>query len=164
TLVPGKLPPGMSVVGAAAGDFALGSSLANGAKAGAEAAAACGFTVKPSAIPAAKDEPLAASPLWQVDDSSGQAFVDFPHDVAVSDVKLAVREGFRVPEHLKRYTTHGMATDQGKIAGLSGSAVLAQVTGRYIGAVGTTTYRPPYTPVAIAAFAGHHRGPDFRPS
>jgi methylglutamate dehydrogenase subunit C len=163
-LVPGKLPPGMSVAGAAAGDFALGASLAGGQKAGAEAAALCGFTAKPIAIPAAKDEELAASPLWQVADSRGKAFVDFQNDVAVSDVKLAVREGFRVPEHLKRYTTLGMATDQGKTAGLSGSAVLANVTGRYIGAVGTTTFRPPYTPVAISAFAGHHRGPDFRPA
>jgi sarcosine oxidase subunit alpha len=99
-----------------------------------------------------------------VANSRGKAFVDFQNDVAVSDVKLAVREGFRIPEHLKRYTTLGMATDQGKSAGLSGSAVLANVTGRYIGAVGTTTFRPPYTPVAISAFAGHHRGPDFRPA
>ncbi|HZP09539.1 sarcosine oxidase subunit alpha family protein, partial [Methyloceanibacter sp.] len=163
-LLPGKLPPGMSVAGAAAGDYALGACLAGGQRAGAEAAASCGFSVKPSAVPAAKEEPLAASPLWQVANTRGKAFVDFQNDVAVSDVKLAVREGFRVPEHLKRYTTHGMATDQGKTAGLSGSAVLAQVTGRYIGAVGTTTFRPPYTPVAISAFAGHHRGPDFRPA
>jgi methylglutamate dehydrogenase subunit C len=163
-LLPGKLPPGMSVAGVAAGDFGLGASLAGGQKAGAEAAASCGFTAKPSAIPAAKEEELAASPLWQVATSLGKAFVDFQNDVAVSDVKLAVREGFRIPEHLKRYTTLGMATDQGKTAGLSGSAVLANVTGRYIGAVGTTTFRPPYTPVAISAFAGHHRGPDFRPA
>jgi sarcosine oxidase subunit alpha len=163
-LLPGKLPPGMSVAGAASGDFGLGASLAGGQKAGAEAAASCGFTAKPSAIPTANDEELAVSPVWQVANSLGKAFVDFQNDVAVSDVKLAVREGFRVPEHLKRYTTLGMATDQGKTAGLSGSAVLAQVTGRYIGAVGTTTFRPPYTPVAISAFAGHHRGQDFRPA
>jgi sarcosine oxidase subunit alpha len=79
-------------------------------------------------------------------------------------VKLAAREGFRVPEHLKRYTTLGMATDQGKTGNLSGAAVLASVTGRYIGAVGTTTFRPPFTPIAISAFAGHHRGQDFRPA
>jgi sarcosine oxidase subunit alpha len=164
SLLPGQLPPGMSVAGAAAGDYALSACLAGGQRAGAEAASACGFTAKPGAVPAAKEEHLAASPLWQVVNSRGKAFVDFQNDVAVSDVKLAVREGFRIPEHLKRYTTHGMATDQGKTAGLSGSAVLANVTGRYIGAVGTTTFRPPYTPVAISAFAGHHRGPDFRPA
>ncbi len=163
-LVPGKLPPGMSVAGAAAGQFGLASCLSGGQQAGAEAAASCGFTGPQHGLPAAKDEDLASSPVWQVADSRGKAFVDFQNDVAVSDVKLAVREGFRVPEHLKRYTTLGMATDQGKTAGLSGSAVLANVTGRYIGAVGTTTFRPPFTPVAIAAFAGHHRGPDFRPA
>jgi heterotetrameric sarcosine oxidase alpha subunit len=163
-LLPGKLPPGMSIAGAAAGDFGLGSCLVGGQKAGAEAAASCGFTASLSAVPSTKDEELATSPIWQVASSRGKAFVDFQNDVAVSDVKLAVREGFRAPEHLKRYTTHGMATDQGKTAGLSGSAVLANVTGRYIGAVGTTTFRPPYTPVAISAFAGHHRGPDFRPA
>ncbi|HEX7531851.1 MAG TPA: glycine cleavage T C-terminal barrel domain-containing protein, partial [Methyloceanibacter sp.] len=107
---------------------------------------------------------LAASPVWQVEGGRGKAFVDFQNDVAASDVKLAAREGFRVPEHLKRYTTLGMATDQGKTTSLSGSAVLASVTGRYIGALGTTTCRPPFTPVAIAAFAGHHRGQDFRPA
>ncbi len=84
--------------------------------------------------------------------------------MTVSDVKLAAREGFRIPEHLKRYTTLGMATDQGKTGNANGAAVLAEVTGRYVGAVGTTTFRPPFTPVAISAFAGHHRGQDFRPA
>ena len=97
-------------------------------------------------------------------ESDGKAFVDFQNDVTVSDVKLAAREGFRIPEHLKRYTTLGMATDQGKTCNANGAAVLANVTGRYIGAVGTTTFRPPYTPIAISAFAGHHRGQDFRPA
>jgi sarcosine oxidase subunit alpha len=96
--------------------------------------------------------------------SKGKAFVDFQNDVTVSDVKLAAREGFRIPEHLKRYTTLGMATDQGKTGNLNGAAVLAAVTGRYLGAVGTTTFRPPFTPVAIGVLAGHHRGPDFRPA
>ena len=110
------------------------------------------------------DESAVASPVWQVDKSRGKAFVDFQNDVTVSDVKLAAREGFRIPEHLKRYTTLGMATDQGKTGNVNGAAVLAAVTGRYIGAVGTTTFRPPFTPVAISAFAGHHRGQDFRPA
>ena len=108
--------------------------------------------------PAPKEEPVAASPLWQVAKSRGKAFVDFQNDVTVSDVKLAAREGFRVPEHVKRYTTLGMATDQGKTSSLNGAAVLADATGRYVGAVGCTTFRPPYTPVAIGALAGHHRG------
>jgi heterotetrameric sarcosine oxidase alpha subunit len=162
--LPGKLPPGMSVAGATAGEFGLGACLAGGDAVGTEAARACGFAPTRRPVPIAKDEDLAATPVWQVDGGRGKAFVDFQNDVAVSDVKLAAREGFRVPEHLKRYTTLGMATDQGKTTGLSGSAVLANVTGRYIGAVGTPTFRPPFTPVAISAFAGHHRGQDFRPA
>ena len=120
---------------------------------------------RPGALPAVADEAGATpSPLWQVANSRGKAFVDFQNDVTVSDVKLAAREGFRIPEHLKRYTTLGMATDQGKTSNANGAAVLANVTGRYVGAVGTTTFRPPYTPIAISAFAGHHRGQDFRPA
>jgi heterotetrameric sarcosine oxidase alpha subunit len=164
TLVPGALPPGMSVAGAAKGSFGLGACLAQGDAAGAAAAAECGFAATSGSAPKAKDEETAASPVWQVADSRGKAFVDFQNDVTVSDVKLAAREGFRIPEHLKRYTTLGMATDQGKTGNLNGAAVLAAVTGRYLGAVGTTTFRPPFTPVAISAFAGHHRGPDFRPA
>ena len=164
-LVTGTLPPGMSVAGAAKGSFGLGACLAEGHDAGLAAAAECGFTVKVRRAPAAADEAGATpSPLWQVANSRGKAFVDFQNDVTVSDVKLAAREGFRIPEHLKRYTTLGMATDQGKTSNANGAAVLANVTGRYVGAVGTTTFRPPYTPIAISAFAGHHRGQDFRPA
>ncbi|MGV1013431.1 MAG: sarcosine oxidase subunit alpha family protein [Methyloceanibacter sp.] len=163
-LVPGALPPGMSVAGAASGKFGLASCLAAGQTAGAEAAKACGFTPKDQVAPKASDESMAGTPVWQVEKSRGKAFVDFQNDVTVSDVKLAAREGFRIPEHLKRYTTLGMATDQGKTGNLNGAAVLAGVTGRYVGAVGTTTFRPPFTPVSIAAFAGHHRGQDFRPT
>jgi methylglutamate dehydrogenase subunit C len=162
-LVPGTLPPGMSVAGAARGTYGLEACLAEGEAAGAQAASECGFAATASR-PRVADESVVASPLWQVEKSKGKAFVDFQNDVAVSDVKLAAREGFRIPEHLKRYTTLGMATDQGKIGNASGAAVLAAVTGRYIGAVGTTTFRPPYTPIAISAFAGHHRGPEFRPA
>ena len=163
-LVPAALPPGMSVAGAAKGSFGLASCLAEGQAAGAAAATECGFIASAGKAAAATDDSLSASPVWQVDKGRGKAFVDFQNDVTVSDVKLAAREGFRTPEHLKRYTTLGMATDQGKTANANGAAVLASVTGRYIGAVGTTSFRPPFAPVAIGAFAGHHRGPDFRPA
>jgi len=163
-LVPGTLPPGMSVTGAASGAFGLATCLAQGQSAGSAAAAECGFAAATARPPAATDESGSASSVWQVAKSRGKAFVDFQNDVTVSDVKLAAREGFRIPEHLKRYTTLGMATDQGKTGNANGAAVLASVTGRYIGAVGSTTFRPPFTPVAISAFAGHHRGQDFRPA
>ena len=95
--------------------------------------------------------------------SRGKAFVDFQNDVAVPDVELAEREGFRSVEHLKRYTTLGMATDQGRTANVNGLAIMAELTGKSILKTGTTTARPPYTPVAIGAFAGHHRGKEFKP-
>ena len=163
-LVPDALPPGMSVAGAASGQFGLGACLAAGEAAGADAAQACGFTPKSRSLADVSSESDAASPIWQVAEGYGKAFVDLQNDVTVSDVKLAAREGFRIPEHLKRYTTLGMATDQGKTANSNGAAVLGRVTGRYLGAVGTTTFRPPFTPIAISSFAGHHRGPDFRPA
>jgi heterotetrameric sarcosine oxidase alpha subunit len=162
-LVPGDLPPGMRVAGASGGKFSLEDCLASGEAAGAEAVRECGYSPAALRRPASKAEPAHATPVWYVENSSGKAFVDLQNDVTVSDVKLATREGFRVPEHVKRYTTLGMATEQGKTSNLNGAAVIAGNTGRYVGAVGTTTFRPPFTPVSIGALAGHHRGPDFRP-
>jgi methylglutamate dehydrogenase subunit C len=80
------------------------------------------------------------------------------------DLELAGREGYSAVELMKRYTTLGMATDQGKTANVTGLALMAEITGRSIPATGTTTFRPPFTPVAIAAFAGHSRGAHFRPT
>ncbi len=163
-LVPGDLPPGMRVAGAAAGQSSLQACLASGEAAGAESAKACGFSPSAPSRPAPAEEGGPATPVWYVQSRSGKAFVDFQNDVAASDVKLAAREGFRVPDHVKRYTTLGMATDQGKTSNLNGAAVLAETTGRHLGAVGSTTFRPPFTPVAIGVLAGHHRGKDFRPT
>jgi len=163
-LVPGTLPPGMWVAGAAAGRFSLGACLADGVRAGADAADDLGFTAAPGPAPAAEDESTGFAPFWHVTDSVGKAFVDLQNDVTASDVKLAAREGFRIAEHLKRYTTLGMATDQGKTGNAAGMAVLAEATERAIADVGMTTFRPPFSPVAIGAFAGHHRGRDFRPT
>ena len=116
------------------------------------------------APPKADDESTGFAPFWHVKDSVGKAFVDLQNDVTTSDVKLAAREGFRIAEHLKRYTTLGMATDQGKTSNAAGMAVLAAATERTVAEVGMTTFRPPFSPVAIGAFAGHHRGKDFRPT
>lgn len=162
--VPGEPPSGMSVAGAAGGVFGLAGVLAAGAAAGAQAAAAAGFAAgAPPAFDCA-DEAAGVSALWQVERPGGKAFVDFQHDVTRDDVELAAREGFRSVEHLKRYTTLGMATDQGKTSNLNGLAIMAALTERGIAEVGTTTARPPYTPVAIGAFAGAHRGKHFRPT
>ena len=104
----------------------------------------------------------AATPIWLM--PGKKAFVDLQHDVTTDDIALAHREGFRAVEHMKRYTTHGMATDQGKSGGVLGMAMMALLTGRSMADTGTTLHRPPYTPVAIGALAGAHRGKDFRPT
>ncbi len=113
---------------------------------------------------AAGDHLPPATPLWQIPDSLGKSFVDFQNDVTASDITLAAREGFTAVEHLKRYTTLGMATDQGKTSNVTGLALMAAQTGRSIPQTGTTVFRPPYTPVAIGAMAGPHRGAQYRPT
>jgi sarcosine oxidase subunit alpha len=102
--------------------------------------------------------------LWQVQNPGAKAFVDFQNDVTSADITLAKQEGFVAVEHLKRYTTLGMATDQGKTANVNGLALMAQATGKTIPETGTTRFRPPYTPVAIGALAGPHRGKHFKPT
>jgi sarcosine oxidase subunit alpha len=162
--VPGDVPRGMAVVGAAAGSFSLADALREGAAAGAEAAQATGFKTVNHPEARVTDELTAVLPLWCVSESKTKAFVDFQHDVTREDVALAAREGFRSVELLKRYTTLGMATDQGKTSSINGHAIMAALTERSIPELGTTTSRPPYTPVALAAFAGTHRGKHFKPT
>ena len=162
--VAGDLPDGLRVAGSAAGRFSLGGALADGSRLGAEAAQDCGFTTKQSEpAPSADPEAVAVAPVWRVAGSRGKAFVDYQNDVTDRDIELAAREGFRSVEHLKRYTTLGMATEQGKTSNLAGLAIMAELTGKTIAETGVTMFRPPYAPVAIGALAGHHRGQDFRP-
>ncbi|AHJ64545.1 sarcosine oxidase subunit alpha family protein [Granulibacter bethesdensis] len=160
-----RLPPGMSVVGAASGCFGLGAGIAEGTHAGLEAAESCGFSVSSApALPTTDDlDADPAQPLGQVRSVKGKAFIDFQNDVTAKDVALAHQEGFVSVEHLKRYTTLGMATDQGKTANINGLALMAGITGAGIPATGTTGFRPPYTPVSIGALGGAHHGPHYRP-
>jgi len=162
--LPGVLPHGMSVAGAVKGDFALGKSLAGGASAGEDAARSTGFQAKAADVPVAAEESDSIAPLWRVRSPAGKAFVDQQNDVTDSDIELAEREGFRAVEHLKRYTTLGMATDQGRTANVNALAIMAEITGRSIQQTGITVARPPYTPVAVGALAGHHRGKSFKPT
>ncbi|TPI54045.1 sarcosine oxidase subunit alpha [Mesorhizobium sp. B3-1-7] len=158
--VPDGAPPGMVAAGAANGAFGLGACLREGFEAGAAAARDAGRSGNIGSMPVADDEAFSITPLWHVA-GKGKAFVDQQHDVTASDVELAQREGFQSVEHLKRYTTLGMATDQGKTSNVAGLAIMAAVTGKSIPETGTTIYRPPYVPVAIGAFAGHHRDENF---
>jgi heterotetrameric sarcosine oxidase alpha subunit len=162
--VPGvPLPKGMSIAGAAGGSFALADALREGASRGEAAALACGFSSVTITVPQTPPEPGTIASLWYAGDRPQHAFVDLQHDVTVKDIGIAHAEGFDAVEHLKRYTTLGMATDQGKTANVNGLALMAERIKRPIAAVGTTVFRPPYVPVAIGAFAGPHRGPAFKP-
>ncbi len=166
--VPGAPSRRWVAAGAMAGRFGLADCLADGIRAGVEALAAIGLTAPAVAVPATDATPPAADwiqPLWEVPSREAHAkkFVDLQHDVTVDDVRLAAREGFSAVEHLKRYTTLGMAGDQGKSSNVNGLAVMAAARGVTVPEVGTTRFRPPYTPVAIGALAGHEVGPNFRP-
>lgn len=106
--------------------------------------------------PFSGDDPFNIQPHWRaVEGDPGVMFVDLQHDVTVADIELATREGYVSVEHLKRYTTLGMGTDQGRTSNINGLALLATSTGREIANVGTTTFRPPYTAVPMAAIAAN---------
>lgn len=162
--LPGQVPDGMSVVGAAGGTFSLSDTLREGNRAGLASADAAGFGGAAPVDHETGDEPTAVSPIWQVPDTRGKAFVDFQHDVTRNDIVLAAREGFKSVELLKRYTTLGMATDQGKTSGITGHAILAETLARSLPQVGTTVSRAPFAPVALGAIAGIHKGRDYQPT
>ena len=102
----------------------------------------------------APDETYGVEPAWPRPGAKGRQWIDFQNDVTVKDIELAARENFRSVEHLKRYTTLGMATDQGKTSNMNGLAAMAVITGRSIADTGTTTYRPPFVPVPFTIVAG----------
>ncbi|MCB2074541.1 MAG: sarcosine oxidase subunit alpha family protein [Novosphingobium sp.] len=158
-----EAPPGLKPAGAAAGCFALADALADGVRQARDAAGDLGVACPTGAAFKTSEESARCDPLWHVPAARSKAFVDFQNDVTDADVSLAVREGFVSVEHLKRYTTLGMATDQGKTGQLNGHALLAAATGKSIAEAGTVLSRPPYQPVAIGVLAGHHRGEHFRP-
>jgi sarcosine oxidase, subunit alpha len=154
--------------GACNATFDLAGALAEGDAAGRAAAAAAGFPAPRAQVypvsgavgpPAAA---LDAAPPLRVD-RRAKAFVDFQNDVCAKDVSLAVQEGMRSIEHIKRYTTTGMATDQGKLSNMNALAIAAAALAKPIPDVGLTTFRPPYTPVTFGAFAGPARGDLFDP-
>ena len=155
--------------GAANGEMALGAVLADAAEVGARAAGDVGFKAKSTAAPQAETSDEAAmEPVWLMPQGAGpklrmKAWLDYQNDVKVSDVQLAAREGYESVEHTKRYTTLGMATDQGKLSNINGLATLAGALNAPIPQVGTTTFRPPYTPISFGAIAGEARAETFQP-
>ena len=169
--VPGGYAPGHFGAGALAGLGTTAAAIASGAQAGAEAArhAGHGGPAAPLAdlcAPADEgvaDRSYALAPAMPPAAARGKAFVDFQMDVTTADLQVAHQEGFESVEHLKRYTTLGMGTDQGKTGSLNAVRLMAGLRGIEMGAAGTTTFRPPYTPVSIGALAGRNVGQHFRP-
>jgi heterotetrameric sarcosine oxidase alpha subunit len=153
--------PGLVAVGAANGTMSTHGALATGHAAGLKAVEALGRKVS-VAVPEAEDMPYRLKALWAVE-GKGRAWLDFANDVTTKDVKLAAQEGFRSVEHMKRYTTQGMAPDQGKNSNVAALAVLADATGRGIAETGVTTFRPPFVPVSIAAMGAGGRAEGFAP-
>ncbi len=154
--------PGLDVAGAAAGTFDTAGCLRDGAAAAVRALADLGRDHPAPDVPEADDGAPDNPPLWHVP-GKGRAWLDFQNDVTVKDVQQAARENYRSVEHMKRYTTQGMATDQGKSSNLAALAVLAEATGRSIAETGTTTFRPPFAPVPIAAMGAGAEGRGFAP-
>lgn len=163
--VPAAAKQRATSAGAARGTLSFDGCLAEGARAGAAAAAAAGFGDGSYPTPPRADEArYSIEPLWAVPaPQGGKRFVDIQDDVTADDVALAHRENYSSVEHLKRYTTLGMGIDQGKTSNINGLAIMAELRHEPIAAVGTTTFRPPYTPVTIGAIAGPHVGRHFEP-
>ncbi len=144
--VPGAAPDGMAAIGAANGTFDLEAALSE--------ARAVGAGETPG------DAPMTykLTPLWPEPGGKGRQWIDFQHDVTLKDVELAARENYVAVEHLKRYTTLGMASDQGKTSNMAGLAAMAALQGRPVPEVGTTTFRPPFVPVPLEMYHGSKGG------
>jgi sarcosine oxidase subunit alpha len=169
--VPGRAAQATRSAGACAGSFDLSRCFLDGYDAGKAAAADCGFTAEEETRPLPPAKETKPGPIRIVNPvpstrpvGQGQKhFVDFQNDVTAADIALAAREGYGAVEHAKRYTTAGMGTDQGKTSNLNALGLLAAQLGSEIPAVGTTTFRPPYTPVTFGALAGRDIGELYLP-
>ena len=149
--LPGDPPTNMQVAGAANGTFDLTQAIEEGAARAANTAWAVGETR------------YHLTPHWPDPGSKGRQWIDFQHDVTLKDIETAARENFTSVEHLKRYTTLGMASDQGKTSNMAGLAAMATLQGKAIPAVGTTTFRPPFVPVPLEMYRGSHREQMWHP-
>ncbi|MGR3292297.1 MAG: 2Fe-2S iron-sulfur cluster-binding protein, partial [Paracoccaceae bacterium] len=159
--VPGSVA-NMDVAGAALGVFSTKGCLKSGAYRAKIILKQLGIDVRVARTPKSDDTAYRLTPFWNVP-GKGRAWLDFQNDVTVKDVQQAALENYVSVEHMKRYTTQGMATDQGKSSNVAALAVLADATGRTILQTGTTTFRPPYVPVSIAAMGAGALGKGFAP-
>jgi len=166
--IPDQSKQNENTIGSAKGSFTLKQSLEEGFKKGFELSNKITGKNEKSATPTSNEknygqhEKFWCMPLPK--NKHYKRFVDFQNDVAVSDIELAVREGFKSIEHVKRYTTLGMATDQGKTSNLNGLQLVSDIEKKIIPEVGHTTFRPPYTPITIGAIVGREVGKHYRPT
>ena len=165
--VPGDSVQAERSAGACNGAFSLRAALEQGWRAGAEACAALGFDApdvsgtSATEVPeCSEDPPPDTLPCWEIRPvrPRAKAFVDLANDVTAEDIRIAEQEGFRSVEHVKRYTTAGMGIDQGKLGNVNAIGILSETLSQAPDAVGTTSYRPPYTPVSFGVIAGQERG------
>ncbi|MDA0377664.1 MAG: sarcosine oxidase subunit alpha family protein, partial [Proteobacteria bacterium] len=166
--VPGKAKQNEKSIGAANGTFTLKETIENGFKIGSETSSK--ITKQNNSITIPKSNEIIHNPhdkFWCVPlpkSKNYKRFVDFQNDVAVSDIEIALKEGYRSIEHVKRYTTLGMATDQGRTSNLNGLQLVANIEKKIVPQVGHTTFRPPFTPITIGAIVGREVGKEFMPT
>jgi heterotetrameric sarcosine oxidase alpha subunit len=163
-LAPGSLN-NLVLAGSASGVFGIVASMASGFEQAKQALTALGFTIQTLDMPSVEGDiiPTPAKPVWSIPGIKSKAFVDFQNDVHTKDLGLAVQEGYGHVELAKRYTTNGMATDQGKLSNVNAIGLLAEARRVSPADVGTTTFRPFYTPVSFGALAGTSHGKHFQP-
>jgi sarcosine oxidase subunit alpha len=163
--LPGKKTEAVQIAGGGRGLWGVAAVLADGATAGAQAAGDAGRPAEAQAHAVEADRPGSGVTCKELptdrDPGKAKAFIDFQNDVTAKDIRLAVREGMRSIEHVKRYTTNGMATDQGKMSNVNGLMIASDALGKAPPQVGLTTFRPPYSPTTFGTFAGYHKDATF---
>ncbi|MEK1889994.1 MAG: sarcosine oxidase subunit alpha family protein [Phyllobacterium sp.] len=156
---------GLALAGAANAVHGIQACLDAGAKAATDLIARLGIAAKQASFGVVEGDIIVrpARPLWKIPGVKGKAFIDFQNDVHRDDLNLALREGYGHIEHAKRYTTNGMATDQGKLSNVNAIGLVAEASGVSPADVGTTTFRPFYTPVSFGSLTGPSHGKHFQP-
>ena len=166
--VPGKSKQNETTVGSANGIFSLEKTLTTAFEKGHELSKKITNKDNKISVPQVLEKKFTQhDKFWCVPlpkEKNYKRFLDFQNDVTVSDVELALREGYRSIEHVKRYTTLGMATDQGKTSNLNGLQLVSSIQNKIVPSVGHTTFRPPYTPVSIGAIVGREIGKHSKPT
>jgi len=163
--VPGKnnISTHLKAVGAANGYFDLNQCFLSAENTVVQILSELNISIKKYYMPKTEEKSINIEPFWYVKNGIERKWVDLQNDVTVKDIELAYKENFRSVEHLKRYTTLGMGTDQGKTSNVTGLAILADLSNKAIPDVGTTIFRPPYIPVSLDAFVGSSQAKQFKP-